>query len=201
MPEGLVPGTVRLARWAASAWRAMRPGGRVWLDSRGRGAHIRGTLAMAIRAQEPVADRAGTVSVGGVEVRPQRRSRVLRQEGRLAYALLTPTLLVILFAVAYPFCSAVYLSLQNKMVGSPGRWVGFDNYLELFRDEVFLRTAWNSVVYTVVAVALKFVLGLTMALILDQERRFNNFFRTLLFVPWAVPVVSSRSTGAGSSTT
>jgi ABC-type sugar transport system permease subunit len=38
-------------------------------------------------------------------------------------------------------------------------------------------------------VALKFVLGLTMALILDQERRFNNVFRTLLFVPWAVPVV------------
>ena len=47
-----------------------------------------------------------------------------------------------------------------------------------------MRTAWNSVVYTVVAVALKFVFGLTMALILDQERRFNNFFRTLLFVPW-----------------
>ena len=116
---------------------------------------------MAIRAQEPVADRAGTVSVGGVEVRP-RRSRVLRQEGRLVYALLTPTLLVILFVVAYPFCSAVYLSLQNKMVGSPGRWVGFANYVELFHDDVFLRTAWNSVVYTVVAVALKFVLGLTM---------------------------------------
>ncbi|MDP9145410.1 MAG: sugar ABC transporter permease, partial [Actinomycetota bacterium] len=49
--------------------------------------------------------------------------------------------------------------------------------------------AWNSVVYTVVAVGLKFFIGLTMALILDQERRFNNFFRTLLFLPWAVPVV------------
>ena len=60
---------------------------------------------------------------------------------------------------------------------------------ELLRDEVFLRTAWNSVVYTVVAVAIKFVLGLTMALVLDQERRWNNVFRTLLFVPWAVPVV------------
>jgi hypothetical protein len=81
------------------------------------------------------------------------------------------------------------MSLQDKMVGAPGHWVGMANYAELFRDEVFLRTAWNSVVYTVVAVALKFVLGLTMALILDQERRFNNFFRALLFVPWAVPVV------------
>jgi ABC-type sugar transport system permease subunit len=144
---------------------------------------------MAIGAQDAVANRDGVVPVGTARVRPRSTSLALRREGRLAYALLTPTLLVILFLVAYPFFAAIVLSLQDKMVGSPGRWVGLDNYVELFRDEVFLRTAWNSVVYTVVAVALKFVLGLTMALILDQERRFNNFFRTLLFVPWAVPVV------------
>jgi multiple sugar transport system permease protein len=144
---------------------------------------------MAIRAHDAVADRGGVVPVGSTDVRPRRRSLTLRREGQLAYVLLLPTLLVILGLVAYPFVSAVFLSLQNKMVGAPGRFVALDNYLELFRDEVFIRTAWNSVVYTVVAVALKFVLGLTMALILDQPRRFNNFFRTLLFVPWAVPVV------------
>jgi multiple sugar transport system permease protein len=121
--------------------------------------------------------------------RRPRGSPGLRREARLAYALLAPTLLVVVFLVAYPFFSAMYLSLQNKMVGSPGRFVGLENYAELLRDEVFLRTAWNSVVYTVVAVAIKFVLGLTMALILDQPRRFNNLFRTLLFLPWAVPVV------------
>ena len=143
---------------------------------------------MAIRADEAVADRGGVVPVGA-RVRAPRASRTLRREGRLAYALLTPTLLVILFLVAYPFFGAIVLSLQDKMVGSPGRWIGLGNYAELFRDDVFWRTAWNSVVYTVVAVALKFVLGLTMALILDQERRFNNVFRTLLFVPWAVPIV------------
>ena len=42
-----------------------------------------------------MADRAGAVSVGAVDVRPRRASRALRREGRLAYALLTPTLLVI----------------------------------------------------------------------------------------------------------
>jgi multiple sugar transport system permease protein len=118
-----------------------------------------------------------------------RRSAMFRQEWWLAWGLLTPTLLVILFLVAYPFFSAIYLSLQDKMVGAPGRFVGVDNYLALFRDDVFLRTAWNSVLYTAVAVGIKFVLGLTMALVLDQERRFNNVFRTLLFVPWAVPVI------------
>jgi len=118
-----------------------------------------------------------------------RRSGALRQEAWLAWSLLSPALLVILFLVAYPFFSAIYLSLQDKMVGAPGRFVGLENYLDLFRDDVFLRTAWNSVLYTAVAVGIKFVLGLTMALILDQPRRFNNVFRTLLFVPWAVPVV------------
>src|SRR6267142_6288635 len=153
------------------------------LDRHEGGAHIRATHAMAIRANEAVtADRGGVVPVGA-SVRPRRASFARRREGRLAYALLTPTLLVILFLVAYPFFGAIAFSVQNKMVGSPGRWIGLANYAELFRDDVFLRTAWNSVVYTVVAVALKFVLGLTMALILDQERRFNNFFRTLLFVP------------------
>jgi multiple sugar transport system permease protein len=121
--------------------------------------------------------------------RRSRPSLRLRREARLAYTLLIPTLLVVLFLVAYPFCAAIYLSLQNKMVGSPGRFVGLSNYVELLRDEVFLRTAWNSVVYTLVAVGIKFALGLTMALILDQPRRFNNLFRTLLFLPWAVPVV------------
>lgn len=132
----------------------------------------------------------GTVFVGAPAIprRPRPSVRVSR-EARLAYAILAPTLLVIVFLVAYPFASAVYLSLLSKMVGAPGRFVGFANYVELFRDDVFLRTAWNSVVYTVVAVAIKFVIGLTMALVLDQERPFNNAFRTLLFLPWAVPIV------------
>ena len=191
MPEGLVPGTVRLARWTASAWRAMRAAAAgAGLTVRGRGAHIRDNSAMAIRAQEPVADRAGTVSVGGVEVRPRRRSRHAAP-ARPAWPTRSssPTLLIILFLVAYPFCAAIWLSLQDKMVGSPGRLVLLDqDYLELFRDEVFLRTAWNSIIHTAVSVAIKFVLGLTMALVLDLERRWNNVFRTLLFVPWAVPV-------------
>jgi multiple sugar transport system permease protein len=131
----------------------------------------------------------GVLVEGGAVSRGPRPSGAAAREARLAYAILSPSLLVMLFLVAYPFFAAIYMSLQDKMVGSPGRFVGLANYAELLRDEVFLRTAWNSVIYTVIAVALKFAIGLTMALILDQERRFNNLARTLLFMPWAVPVV------------
>jgi multiple sugar transport system permease protein len=134
---------------------------------------------------------AGQESVLVVPARPAAPARRSRQgqDTALAYTILTPTFAVILGMVAYPFFIGIWLSLQSKMVGAPGRFVGLQNYVELFRNDLFLRTVYNSVVYTVVAVAIKFVLGLTMALVLDQERRFNNFFRTLLFVPWAVPIV------------
>src|SRR5262249_17992790 len=66
----------------------------------GRGGEYR--AAMAIRANEAVADRGGVVPIGA-RTQPRRASLTLRREARLAYALLTPTGLVILFLVAYPF--------------------------------------------------------------------------------------------------
>ena len=144
---------------------------------------------MALRADPTVTYQEGVLVHAPARPTRRRMSLTLRREAHLAYSLLTPSLVVILGLVAYPFLSAISMSLQNKMIGVPGRFVGLANYTALFRNEVFLRTVYNTVVYTVVAVAIKFVFGLTMALILDQERRFNNFFRTLLFIPWAVPVV------------
>src|SRR5947208_15944623 len=102
---------------------------------------------MSSRAHEAVAGRDRIVPVGGAQVRPRNRlSLTVRGEGRLAYALLTPTLLVILCLVAYPFCAAIYLSVQDKMVGAPRRWLSLANYAELLRQHVFVRTAWNCLV-------------------------------------------------------
>ena len=86
---------------------------------------------------------------------------------------------------------AVLLTFQAKTAGAPGTWIGLDNYRELLSNEVFSRTVYNSIFYTVVAVALKFVFGLSMALVLNQERLFNNFFRSFLLIPWAIPTVIS----------
>ena len=137
---------------------------------------------MAVRA-DPTDAYQESILVAAPTQAPARVRRRSRSDAVLAYAILTPTFLVILGLVAYPFFIGIALSLQNKMVGAPGRFVGLQNYVELFRSDLFIRTIYNTFVYTVVAVAIKFVLGLTMALILDQERRFNNIFRTLLFVP------------------
>src|SRR5262247_2797091 len=96
--------------------------------------------------------------------RGDRVSRLLIHDRTLGYLFLFPAVLVIVGLVAYPFASAIVMTFQAKMAGSPGRFIGLDNYRELFSSEQFFRTVMNTVVYTAVGVGLKFVVWLSMAL-------------------------------------
>jgi multiple sugar transport system permease protein len=113
------------------------------------------------------------------------------RDGTLGYLFLLPAILVIVSLVAYPFASAIVMTFQERTAGAPGRFIGLDNYRERFSSEVFLRTVFNTVVYTVFGVGIKFLLGLSMALVLNQERFCNNLFRSFLLIPWAIPTVMS----------
>ena len=117
--------------------------------------------------------------------------RVLNHDRTLGYLFLFPAILVIVGLVAYPFASAIVMTFQAKTAGAPGRFIGLDNYRELFDSEQFIRTVMNTVIYTAVGVGIKFLVGLSMALVLNQERFCNNLFRSLLLIPWAIPTVMS----------
>src|SRR5882762_3078803 len=118
---------------------------------------------------------------------PDRVQRLLMHDRTLGYLFLFPAILVIVGLVAYPFASAIVMTFQAKTAGAPGRFIGLENYRELFNSEQFL----NTVVYTAVGVGIKFLVGLSMALVLNQERFCNNLFRSFLLVPWAIPTVMS----------
>ena len=120
-----------------------------------------------------------------------RIQRLLLKDRTLGYLFLFPAILVIVGLVAYPFASAIVMTFQAKTAGAPGRFIGLDNYRELLQSEQFLRTVINTVVYTAVGVGIKFLLGLSMALVLNQERFCNNLFRSFLLIPWAIPTVMS----------
>jgi multiple sugar transport system permease protein len=122
-------------------------------------------------------------------VRPSRRAELLNNQKFIALLFLTPALAVLAFVVVYPFFTAIWISFTNKMIGAEAVFIGLANYYELFADPVFLRVIRNTIVYTFCAVLIKFVLGLGMALVLSQDRPFNYIWRTILFVPWAVPTI------------
>ena len=120
-----------------------------------------------------------------------RLQRFLLLDSTLGYLFLLPALLVIVGLVAYPFVNAIVMTFQNKTAGAPGRFIGLANYRELLASEQFLRTVFNTFVYTIAGVGVKFCLGLSMALVLNQERFCNNLFRSFLLIPWAIPTVMS----------
>jgi len=115
--------------------------------------------------------------------------RVKNDKRSLAFMFLLPIIVVLVTVVIYPFAYAVLISLQNKRAGSPGEFVGLANFIEIFNVEVFPLVIYNTLFYTFFAVAIKFLIGLVSALVLNQPRRFNYIYRTILFVPWAVPTV------------
>jgi multiple sugar transport system permease protein len=119
--------------------------------------------------------------------RPARWPSVRMRESLGGMGLLAPTVLILIGLVLYPFCYAIWLSFTDKTVGSPGQFVGFRNFAYVLAWPQFTTAVWNTVVFTVSAVALKFVLGMAVALVLNQRIRGRNFFRAFLLLPWAMP--------------
>ena len=135
-----------------------------------------------------VADRITTVP----REHPLKRLRAfLDNEQVLGYLVIAPALLLLLVLVAYPFCIAVGLSVQDKVIGKPGVFVGLGNFVTLLHSQVFRQTLQNSFVFTIASVACKVVLGMALALLLNRSIRAKNFFRGAVLLPWIVPTALS----------
>jgi multiple sugar transport system permease protein len=113
--------------------------------------------------------------------------RFVKPEARTGYFMISPALFLMLVLLIYPFCLAVYISLTDRILGEPGKFVWFTNFLKLLHDPLFRQTALNSFIYTVSTVALKLFLGLILAQLLNQEFRYRNVVRGLILLPWIVP--------------
>src|SRR5262249_5854653 len=109
------------------------------------------------------------------------------QEHVFGYGLILPALLVIVCLVAYPFCMAIYFSLSDYWVGSPGQFIGLQNFRDIIANEVFQQTVYNSFLFTSIAVAFKIVLGVWLAMLLFRNFRFKRLIRGAVLLPWVIP--------------
>jgi multiple sugar transport system permease protein len=115
----------------------------------------------------------------------------VEQEHVFGYGLILPALILLASLVAYPFAMAIWFSLSDYWVGSPGGFVGLTNYRDILGNEVFRQTVWNSFVFTAIAVALKTVLGVWLALLLARNLRFKRLLRGTVLLPWVIPTALS----------
>jgi multiple sugar transport system permease protein len=112
------------------------------------------------------------------------------QEAVVGYFLILPVILVIIFLVIYPMITSIYIGFTNKRLGVPfPKIIGVANYAQVLKSAVFERSLRNSILWTLASGILQFVLGMTLALILNQSFKGRFFFRGLFIVPWVTPGV------------
>ncbi len=120
---------------------------------------------------------------------PSRRM-IWRHNANLAGLLfLLPAAVVILGLLGYPLGLGIWLSLTNQTVGQTGHFVGLANFENLVSDPVFRTAAFNTVLYTVVSIIFKYILGMILALLLNKRFRLSGLVRGLVLLPWVAPTV------------
>jgi multiple sugar transport system permease protein len=120
---------------------------------------------------------------------------MLRQQRvRFAYYLILPSVILITLLNLVPMIEGIVVSLQNQNMlrPNPDGFVGFKHYNRaLFDEELVWASLGRTVFWTIGSVAGGYLVGLSLALLLNMEIRGRTFFRALLLVPWVVPDVAT----------
>src|SRR5262245_12249641 len=132
---------------------------------------------------------ASTTTIG--EPSPPLAKRLAESRGFLALGFMLPAAALLLVFLTYPLGLGIWLGFTDARIGRPGIFIGLENYQYLWDDGVFWLAVFNTLLYTISASILKFVLGLWLALLLNENLPFKSFFRAVVLLPWVVPTVLS----------
>ncbi|MBA3778052.1 MAG: sugar ABC transporter permease [Chloroflexi bacterium] len=105
-------------------------------------------------------------------------------EERAAFLFLVPWLAGLIFFLAVPLGYAVWISMTDEQLLRSGRFIGLDNYVEIFtRDPSFLHSLRITLQWVVLTTPLFMAAGLGLSLLLNQKLPGMNVFRTILYIP------------------
>jgi len=129
-----------------------------------------------------------------VSPRPERRGLTLSPGMRNAlagYGFIMPVILGLVLFTALPMILSLYYSFTKYDILTSPKWIGFSNYKRLLTDHSFINSLKVTAIYAVVSVPLSMVLGLAIAVLLNQKVAGMRVFRTLIYLPSVIPAVAS----------
>lgn len=101
-----------------------------------------------------------------------------------------PSIVLFLWLTLWPMIHAFIMSLQ-KGKGNVTEFAGFENYIRLFSDPVFISSTKNTILYFVIQVPIMLLLALMISSMLNNPKlKFRGFFRTAIFVPCVTSLVA-----------
>ncbi|MCX7027725.1 MAG: sugar ABC transporter permease [Spirochaetes bacterium] len=110
------------------------------------------------------------------------------------WCILAPALLVMLWLTVYPMLTVFFTSFQNyNYISGSRKWIGLRNYSDILKDELFLTSFRNTLVYCLSTTAVEVLLGIVLALVFYGSFKGKSFFMILLIMPMMLStmVVSS----------
>ena len=116
-------------------------------------------------------------------------SKSLR-ESLVAYSFIAPNFIGFCVFTLVPMCIAIALSFCSWDGVHPVEFIGLSNYLALLGDKTFKHSFVNTIVYAVGTVPLTLVCSLGLAMLLNQNVKCRNFFRTVSFFPYVASLVA-----------
>ena len=117
--------------------------------------------------------------------------RLLDDRTVLSVLFMLPAVSILAVFLTYPLGLGIWMGFTDARIGRPGVFIGLENYLSLWDDEVFWLSVFNTLVYTIAATVAKFGLGLWLALLLNKAIPFKAFIRAIVLLPYIVPTVLS----------
>ncbi|MFV1858825.1 MAG: carbohydrate ABC transporter permease [Anaerolineales bacterium] len=122
---------------------------------------------------------------------PYERKR-FRQTSLFAYRIILPSLVFILFFIAYPLLYSFIVAFKEYKYGVPtGKVIWFQNFIDIFTKSTVAPGFYNSLVvtlkFTLVAVVAVVVISLAIALLINQQFRGNGLIKVALLLPYAIP--------------
>lgn len=113
---------------------------------------------------------------------------------QLAWLLFLPSVLVMIGVLGYPAARTVWISLHTDRLDMPwlGQpWIGLRNYTFELQNQDFWNSLGVSLYFTAGSVVTELLLGLAVALVINESFRGRGLMRAAMLVPWAIPVVVS----------
>jgi multiple sugar transport system permease protein len=123
---------------------------------------------------------------------PTARRRRVSEETRAGWLAISPWLFGFIVLTALPLVMSAYFSLTKYDAINSPEWVGLDNYQRLFtKDRLFPKALLNTFAYALMLVPIDVAVSLGAALLLNQARKWQGFFRTLYYLPSITPAVAN----------
>lgn len=113
-----------------------------------------------------------------------------RRETLTALMFISPWIIGFSVFLLYPLLASIYYSFCDYSVLRPPVYIGMTNYRNLWHDEVFRGTLWNTAIYSLLALPISAFVALCLALLLNTKVKGLVFYRALFYVPSLVPAVA-----------